>query len=218
MLFGRHDDSNGRERMIREHLMARGIHDLLVLDAFRRVPREEFVPEDHRGLTYEDRPLPIGEGQTISQPYITALMIQSLEVRSTDRVLEIGTGSGYQTALLAGLAREVITIERIPALLEAAQERLDRLGYKNIRFHLADGSLGWESECPYERIVVAAAAPSIPTPLIEQLTPDGLLILPVGERDCQKLKRLRKSPEGVTLADLCGCLFVPLVGQGGFSP
>ncbi len=217
MLFGKRGDTSGRDRMIREHLEARGIHDSRVLDVFRKIPREEFVPEDVRNLAYEDRPLAIGEGQTISQPYITALMTQSLEICSTDKVLEIGTGSGFQTAILASLAREVITIERFARLMERARERLERLGYKNIRCLLADGSLGLDSESPYDRILVTAAAPSVPTPLIEQLSMNGVLVLPVGDRDSQKLKRVRKSPTGVTLENLCGCVFVPLVGMGGFE-
>jgi protein-L-isoaspartate(D-aspartate) O-methyltransferase len=217
MLFGRRGDTSGRERMIREHLEARGIHDSRVLDAFRKIAREEFIPEDVRNLAYEDRPLAIGEGQTISQPYITALMTQSLEVQPTDKILEIGTGSGYQTAILASLGREVITIERYAGLMERARERLGRLGYKNIKCLLMDGSLGWDSESPFDRILVTAAAPSVPTPLIEQLSMNGVLVLPVGDRDNQKLKRLRKSPSGVTLEDLCGCVFVPLVGRGGFE-
>jgi len=217
MLFGKRGDTSGRERMIREHLEARGIHDARVLDAFRKIPREEYVPEDVRNLAYEDRPLPIGEGQTISQPYITALMTQSLEIRSTDKVLEIGTGSGYQTAILATLARQVITIERFAGLMERAQKRLEQLGYKNIQCLLADGSLGWDSESPFDRILVTAAAPSVTTPLIEQLSMNGVLVIPVGDQDSQKLKRLRKAPSGVTLEDICGCVFVPLVGRGGFE-
>ena len=218
MFFRKRGDATGRDRMIREHLEARGIRDTRVLDAFRAVPREGFLPDDLKGLAYEDRPLPIGEGQTISQPYITALMTECLEVQRDHKVLEIGTGSGFQTAILAALAREVITLERYSDLSQRAEERLKRLGYKNVRFVVGDGSLGLDSDSPFDRILVTAAAPRVPTPLIEQLATPGILVLPVGGRDDQILKRVRRTSSGTALEDICGCVFVPLLGQGGFEP
>jgi protein-L-isoaspartate(D-aspartate) O-methyltransferase len=217
MFFRKRDGLNPREQMIRDQLEGRGIHDPRVLDAFRKVPREPFVPDGMRPHAYDDRPLPIGEGQTISQPYITALMTQALELRSTHKVLEIGTGSGFQTALLALLSKEVLTIERFPHLSERAAETLKKLGHKNVRFQIGDGSLGLDSEAPFDRIILTAAPPVIPTPFLEQLSPSGIMVLPVGQRESQMLVRVWKSAKGVSMEDLCSCLFVPLVGMGGFK-
>ncbi|NUN96921.1 MAG: protein-L-isoaspartate(D-aspartate) O-methyltransferase [Candidatus Omnitrophica bacterium] len=217
MFFRRRETPSPRDRMIEEHLKGRGIRDPRVLDAFLKVPREEFVLPEHRDRAYDDCPLPIGEGQTISQPYITALMTQALEIRPTHKVLEIGTGSGYQTAILAFLAAEVFSMERLPTLSATAQLRLRKRGIENVHFRIADGSLGLDPESPFDRIVVTAAAPMIPTPLIEQLGENGILVLPVGCRETQTLMRVWKTPGGVSMEELCGCVFVPLLGQGGFE-
>lgn len=217
MFFRRRDRPDPRERMIEEHLKGRGIRDPRVLEAFRKIPREEFVPPEHLDRTYEDCPLPIGEGQTISQPYITALMTQALEIRPTHKVLEIGTGSGYQTAILAFLGGEVFSMERLPTLSATAQLRLRKQGIENVHFRIADGSLGLDSLSPFDRIVVTAAAPVVPTPLIEQLSDSGILVLPVGPRERQTLMRVWKGPTGVSMEELCGCVFVPLLGRGGFE-
>jgi protein-L-isoaspartate(D-aspartate) O-methyltransferase len=217
-VFGRKKDLEDlRERMIRNHIEARGVTEPRVLEALRRLPREEFVPEDLRDKAYEDRPLPIGAEQTISQPYITALMTQALDCRPFSKVLEIGTGSGYQTALLSILSKQVYTIETIPDLAKKARERLERLGYaSNVTFLIADGSIGLDSKSPFDRIVVTAAAPSVPTPLLEQLGPEGILVLPVGDRWGQNLLKVKKTEDRLQRENLCPCVFVPLIGLGGF--
>jgi len=213
--------------MIKAHLVARGIKDARVLDAMRKVPREEFVDEKYRrdDLAYADYPLPIGGGQTISQPYIVARMLELLSINPDDKILEIGTGSGYQTALLSILAREVFTIERDPQLSGTAQSTLSRLGYKNIHFKTGDGTLGWAEKSPYNRIIVSAAAPypeGVP-PLYEQLSVGGRMVLPVGDRFSQRLTLVKKdlSASGAarkTIEYYEGCVFVPLVGKYGFPP
>jgi protein-L-isoaspartate(D-aspartate) O-methyltransferase len=203
--------------MIRNHIEARGVTEPRVLDALRTLPREEFVPEDMWDRAYEDRPLPIGSEQTISQPYITALMTQALNPSPSSKVLEIGTGSGYQTALLSILSGQVHTIETIPELAKEARERLQRLGYaSNVTFLIADGSVGLDSKSPFDRIVVTAAAPSVPTPLLEQLGPEGILVLPVGDRWGQNLLKVKKTEGRLQRENLCPCVFVPLIGLGGF--
>lgn len=217
MFFRRRDEPSPLEQMIRDQLEKRGIHDPRVLSAFRKVPRETFVPEGWRSSAYEDRPLPIGEEQTISQPYMVALMTQSLELKSTHKVLEIGTGSGFQTALLATLAREVHTIERLPALSARAQEPIQSLGIRNVKFYSGDGSLGLDAESPFDRILVTAAPPNIPTPLIEQLGPAGIMVLPAGEREQQTLMKVWRTVKGISMEELCKCVFVPLVGRGGYA-
>lgn len=217
MAFKKGDLADPRERMIHDQLMARGINDLHVLQAFRSLRREDFVPEDMKPHAYEDRPLPIGGGQTISQPYMTALMTQALNLESDNVVLEIGTGSGFQTALLRLLSKEVLTVERFPHLSLRAEKLLGDLGFNNILFKAGDGSLGFEEECPFDRILVTAAAPSIPTPLIEQLATPGVLVIPMGDMSCQMLKRVTKTSAGISFEDLCSCVFVPLVGKGGFQ-
>lgn len=207
-----------RLQMVADQIEARGIRDPSVLRAMRTIRREEFVPDAYRKKAYEDRPLSIGHGQTISQPYIVAVMSEKLEVGPESKVLEIGTGSGYQTAILSLLANEVITIETVPELAEEAQVRLRRLGYgDNVKFIVSDGSLGYDSESPFDRILVAAAAPRVPTPLMEQLVSGGMLVVPVGARDSQSLVKVTRTEGGFGQETVCSCIFVPLLGVGGFE-
>lgn len=206
-----------RARMVDAQLIARGINDRRVLDAFLKVPRHKFVPLQEVESAYEDYPLPIGEGQTISQPYIVALMTQSLELKDTDIVLEIGTGSGYQAAILAELVKKVYTIERIPALTENVSNLLRELGYKNIELKTGDGTLGLPEDAPYDGIIVTAAAPEIPKPLIEQLNDNGRLVVPTGGGFSQMLTVLKKTSAGIVSTDICGCVFVPLIGRYGWK-
>jgi protein-L-isoaspartate(D-aspartate) O-methyltransferase len=193
------------------------IHDTRVLEAMRRVPRELFVPLASRSFAYEDRPLPIGLNQTISQPYIIALMTQALELTGDEKVLEIGTGSGYQAAILAELARIVISIERFPALAETAAQLLTNLGYTNVSVHVAEDTLGWPKEAPYDAIIVTAGAPSVPTELSAQLAPGGRMIIPVGTRELQTLYKITRHGNNFKMEDLGGCYFVPLVGRGAWG-
>lgn len=204
-----------REILI-EHLRHE-ISDERVLDAMARVRRELFVPRSSRHLAYEDRPLPIGEGQTISQPFIVALMTQALELVGIEKVLELGTGSGYQAAILAELAREVITVERLPRLALSARRTLRRLGYTNVKVHLARRTLGWRDEVPYDAIVVTAAAPRIPKELVDQLVIGGRLVIPVGSRWEQDLLQVVKSKEGMSINNLTPCRFVPLIGEEAWN-
>lgn len=206
-----------REDMVRRQLASRNIRDPRVLDAFRAVPRHRFVPRRERHFAYEDRPLRIGQGQTISQPYIVALMTQLLELSGDERVLEIGTGSGYQAALLAHLAAEVHTIERHSELAESAQAVLADLGLDNVHIHVGDGSLGWPEAAPYEAIVATAAAPSAPQPLLDQLADGGRLVLPVGDGRRQVLQRWRKEGERFEHDDVAPVAFVPLIGKAGWQ-
>ncbi|MCU0974538.1 MAG: protein-L-isoaspartate(D-aspartate) O-methyltransferase [Burkholderiales bacterium] len=205
-----------REWMIRTQLEASGIRDARVLQAMRTVPRERFVPPDERDAAYYDGALPIGEGQTISQPYVVAHMTEALKLGSKDIVLEIGTGSGYQTAVLSLLAHQVFTVERIAWLSEQAQGTLKEIGFQNISFRIGDGSLGWPEAGPFDAILVACAAPRVPTPLIAQLADGGRLIAPVGPRGYQDLVLVRKS--GTTIAEdrLSPVAFVPLIGEHGW--
>jgi protein-L-isoaspartate(D-aspartate) O-methyltransferase len=188
-----------------------------VLSAMARVPRELFIPSESRYLAYEDGPLPIGHGQTISQPYIVARMTELLELTGSEKVLEIGTGSGYQTAILAGLARQVITTERIPALAESAEKVLSSLGYDNIAIKIAGEELGWPQEAPYDAIIVTAGAPGIPPGLIAQLTFGGRLVIPVGSAYVQELCRLIRQRSRNTLENHGGCRFVPLIGRDAWA-
>lgn len=204
------------ERMVKEHLVARGIKNPQVLDAFRRVPRELFVEERYRADAYGDHPLPIGSGQSISQPFIVAKMTELLDVSKEMRVLEIGTGSGYQTAILAELAGSVYTVERLGTLLDGAKIVLGRLEYKNIYFRLGDGTLGWPEFAPYDRIIITAAAPSVPEPLFEQLKEFGKMVIPVGERYHQTLIVIRKVGGKKSVTESDECIFVPLVGKYGY--
>jgi len=207
---------DSRELMIERQLKARGISSEAVLAAMRKVPREEFVAPELQEHAYEDRPLIIECSQTISQPYIVASMLQALELRPEDRVLELGTGSGYQTALLCEIAQSVISIERHAPLAELAQRHLARLGYRNFEIVVGDGTLGYALRAPYDAIIVSAAAPEIPRALIEQLAIGGRMVLPVGSRELQDLVLVRKSQDGIFRARLDGCAFVPLIGQEGF--
>ena len=200
-----------REKLI--EYLRHEIEDERVLNAMARVRRELFVPSSSRHLAYEDRPLPIGEGQTISQPFIVALMTQALELEGTEKVLEVGTGSGYQAAILAELALEVITVERLHKLANTARRTLEKLGYTNIKVHTATRTLGWPDEAPYEAIMVTAGAPRIPQLLIDQLTVGGRLVIPVGSRWEQDLLQVVKQKEGFTARNLTPCRFVPLIGE-----
>ncbi len=206
-----------RKAMVWEQLVPRGIKDERVIQAFLKVPRHEFVPYPDREDSYGDFPLPIGEGQTISQPYMVALMTELLKLQEEDRVLEIGTGSGYQTAILAELAKEVYTVERIEILLERAKKILRRLGYKNIHFRVGDGTLGWEEFAPYNAIIVTAGSPEIPQPLLDQLEEGGRLVIPVGDRYSQVLIRVTRKRRGFKRENFGPCVFVPLIGRFGWS-
>ncbi len=206
-----------RKNMVERQILSRGVKDPRVIDAMLKVPRHLFVPEPYRLEAYEDHPLPIGYGQTISQPYMVAVMTELLNLTGREKVLEIGTGSGYQTAVLAELADEVYTVERIPELLERAKKTLTSLGYTNIHFKLADGTLGWPEHAPFDRIIVTAAAPELPQPLVEQLAPDGIMVIPIGSRYLQSLTLVEKLPDGrLKTKELFGCAFVPLIGEFGY--
>jgi protein-L-isoaspartate(D-aspartate) O-methyltransferase len=205
-----------RERMVDEQLAGRGITDERVLEAMGRVPRELFVPDRDRRKAYRDMPLRIGYGQTISQPYMVAIICQAAEVREGDRVLDIGTGSGYQAAVLAELGATVYTVERIPELAERARERLAEAGYERVEVQVGDGSLGLPEHGPYDAIVVAAAAPAMPESLYEELRERGRLVVPVGGQEGQRLEVIVRSPEGPAVVRSVPCRFVPLVGAEGF--
>lgn len=205
-----------RERMVSEQVISRGIRDPRVLGALREIPRHRFVPASLRSRAYEDCPLPIGEGQTISQPYIVAEMTESLSLEGTEKVLEIGTGSGYQTAILCRLAREVVTTERVEPLSRSAQRVLGELGIRNVRFRIGNGTLGSPEDAPFDAILVTAAAPEVPPPLYSQLALGGILVIPVGGRWEQDLVRIRKEEGGRRRESLGGCRFVPLLGEYGF--
>jgi len=205
-----------RRGMVESQLRARGIRDERVLAAMLRVPRHEFVSGEYRDQVYEDHPIPIGEGQTISQPYIVAIMLESLALDPSDVVLEVGTGSGYQTALLSELTRQVYSVERHASLAHAAQATLARLGYTNVQVLLGDGSHGLPERAPFDAIVVSAAAPQIPTPLFEQLREGGRMVIPVGPAHAQELQLVRKQAGQPVITNLEGCRFVPLIGTDGY--
>jgi len=205
-----------RERMLAEQLVRRGIRDARVLQAIGKVPRHLFVDEALAGRAYGDYPLPIGERQTISQPYMVALMTEALELVGHERVLEIGTGSGYQTAILAELCSKVFSIERIKGLADRAVRTLDTLGNYNVLVRVGDGSLGWREEAPFDAILVTAAAPTVPEALVEQLAPKGRLVIPVGDVYNQELRKGVKGEEGMRWSDLGGCVFVKLIGDRGW--
>lgn len=209
------DFEAARARLV-EHLSSE-INDKRVLAAITRIPRERFVPPEERHLAYEDIPLPIGLDQTISQPYIIALMTEALELTGNEKVLEVGTGSGYQAAILAELARWVITVERLPTLVEAAKRVLDSLGYTNISVHLAEETLGWQREAPYDAIIVTAGAPSVPTDLLAQLALNGRLVIPVGSSYVQELCKITRQREKNIVENLGGCRFVLLIGKGAWE-
>lgn len=209
------DFEAARARLV-EHLKTE-IKDERVAAAMARVPRECFVSPDDQHLAYEDRPLPIGLNQTISQPLIVAIMTEALELTGSEKVLEIGTGSGYQAAILAELARSVITVERLPALAEAAKKALDSLGYTNITVHLAKETLGWPEEAPYDAIIATAGAPRVPPELVAQLAIGGRLVIPVGSRYVQELYKITRRKRKNTIQDLGGCRFVSLIGKGAWE-
>ncbi|MCL4503524.1 MAG: protein-L-isoaspartate(D-aspartate) O-methyltransferase [Deltaproteobacteria bacterium] len=206
-----------RERMVDQQIEARGVADLRVLAAMRKVPRHLFIPSHLWDQAYNDYPLPIGENQTISQPYIVALMTELLEITETDRVLEVGTGSGYQAAILAELAAEVFSIDRVGGLADQARQVLDSLGYTNIKIRVGDGTLGWPEEMPFDAIIVTAGAPKVPRPLTEQLALGGRLVIPVGDVWSQTLTCVRKTREGLKFEYHGGCRFVRLIGKYGWG-
>jgi protein-L-isoaspartate(D-aspartate) O-methyltransferase len=203
--------------MVEDQLRGRDIVDQRVLDAMQRVPRELFVPEDERHRAYADAALPIGHGQTISQPYMVARIAEVLALTGGEKVLDVGTGSGYQAAVLAEVAGEVHTIERIAELAALARENLAAAGYENVKVHVGDGTLGFPDEAPFNAIAVAAAAPVMPERLYEQLEPRGRLVVPLGDRWGQRLEVIVRSPEGPAVVHSVPCRFVPLVGEQGFE-
>lgn len=223
-MFGRFFHTNAeslpakRARMVEEQLRARGIRDERVLSAMGKVPREEFISAADADNAYGDYPLPIGAGQTISQPYIVASMVEALELQPEDRVLEVGTGTGYQAAILGELADEVWSIERHAELAEKARETLQRLGYSNVHVMTGDGSLGLPEHAPYNKILVAAAAPHTPETLVAQLAEGGRLVVPVGSRTEQQVLVVRKIGDQTAVTPREGCRFVPLVGEHGWEP
>jgi len=210
------DDERARLKMVDEQIAARGIKDRRVLSAMGRVPRHLFVEEALRDSAYGDHALPIGEQQTISQPYMVALMTETLALKGSERVLEIGTGSGYQTAVLAELAAQVYSIERIDSLAAKARRLLASLGYRNVQIKVFDGTYGWKEVAPFDAILVTAGSPEIPMPLTEQLKEGGRMVIPVGERTTQVLKKVTKTSAGIEVTALTGCVFVPLIGGHGW--
>jgi protein-L-isoaspartate(D-aspartate) O-methyltransferase len=210
--------SRERERMVDEHLVGRGVTDPRVVAAMRRVPRHRFVQEALRTRAYGDHPLPIGEEQTISQPFIVGLMTSLLELTGREKVLEVGTGSGYQTAVLAELARRVCSIERLPRLAERARANLESLGYDNVWVRVGNGALGWPDEAPFDRIIVTAGGPSIPPPLVQQLADGGRMVLPVGRSDNQVLTVVDNVGGEIRQREHGECKFVKLVGKYAWEP
>lgn len=205
-----------RARMVEEQIKARGLTDERLLTAFRKIPRHLFVAEERQHEAYEDHPIPIASGQTISQPYMVALMTAHLRLQGHERVLEIGTGSGYQTAILAELALEVFSVERLPELLSAVSQRLQGLGYLNVHLSAGNGSLGWPEHAPYDAILVGAAAPDVPAPLVDQLTDHGSMVLPIGPQNAQLLHVVEKRGGMVVRKAVASCVFVPLLGRYGW--
>jgi protein-L-isoaspartate(D-aspartate) O-methyltransferase len=212
-----HDYRLAREKMVKNQLIPRGIKDPRVLEAMKTVRRDRFVEEALVGEAYNDHPLPIGNNQTISQPYIVALMTESLALKGDEKVLEIGTGSGYQTAVLAELADRVYTVERIRALMIRARTLLAELNYHNILFKAFDGTLGWQEYAPYDAIIVTAGAPKVPEPLLEQLAEGGRLVIPIGNKYSQELIKITRKKGTFTQENLGGCRFVDLVGIHGWK-
>ena len=205
-----------RLRMVERQIKGRGVRDKRVLEAMRKVPRHLFLPPEKADQAYEDHPVSIGRGQTISQPYMVALMTEALELRGDEKVLEIGTGSGYQTAILAELAREVYSVERIPELADEARTRLEDLGYTNVHIRVGNGTLGWPEEAPFDAILVTAGAPKVPKSLKAQLADGGRLVIPVGSEFHQVLYRIRRRGDEFLEEPLTSCVFVPLIGEEGW--
>jgi protein-L-isoaspartate(D-aspartate) O-methyltransferase len=206
-----------RLKMVEEQVVSRGIKDPRVIAAMRKVPRHLFVEEALQNQAYSDRPLPIGEKQTISQPYMVAVMTEALQLTGREKVLEIGAGSGYQTAILAEIARKVFSIERILSLTMKARTLLLDLGYANVEMTFSDGTQGWVRESPFDAIIVTAGSPDIPQPLVDQLAIGGRLVIPVGDDSVQDLLRVTKTEEGIKREDLGGCRFVKLIGKYGWN-
>jgi protein-L-isoaspartate(D-aspartate) O-methyltransferase len=209
--------TRARERMIEDQLIARGIDDVRVLAAMAKIERHRFVEEALASRAYDDRPLPIGERQTISQPFMVGLMTQSLELSGTESVLEVGTGCGYQTAVLGALAANVYSIERLSSLATGARQLLDALGYYNIAIRVGDGTLGWTEAAPFDAILVTAGTPQVPRPLVAQLKRGGRLVFPIGEEELQTLVRIRKEDSGLHEEYFGDCRFVKLVGRYGWD-
>jgi protein-L-isoaspartate(D-aspartate) O-methyltransferase len=210
------DYEEARDRMVEQQMARRGIRDERVLQAMREVPRHCFVPRDLWDSAYQDHPLPIGHGQTISQPYIVAYMTEMLHLTPDDRVLEVGTGSGYQSAILSRLAGQVYTVERIPLLSSHAREVLQELGYQNIEYRVHDGGYGWPEAAPFDAIIVTAAAPETPAPLVAQLADGAHLVIPIGPTGYQDLVRLTRHGERIHTEQLTAVAFVPLLGEHGY--
>jgi protein-L-isoaspartate(D-aspartate) O-methyltransferase len=216
--IGEGDSYGGYRAQLVDTLRQKGVRDLAVLHAVRQVPRHLFVPESVRHRAYDDAALPIGAGQTISQPYVQARYLELIGLTGRERVLEVGTGSGYQTALLAVLTETVFSVERLPALAASARTALESAGIRNATVLVGDGTLGWRPFAPYDAILVAAASPEIPEPLVEQLAPGGRMVIPLGDRDTQSLTLVRRDPAaGVQITTLGDVRFVPLVGKHGFN-
>jgi protein-L-isoaspartate(D-aspartate) O-methyltransferase len=206
-----------RIRMVEEQIVARGVKDERVLAAMRKVPRHEFLPEAIRGMAYQDSALPLGEAQTMSQPYMVAVMSELLGLSGTERVLEIGTGSGYQAAVLAELCEKVYTVERLKPLADRARTVLDRLGYRSVAIKVYDGTYGWKDMAPFDAIIVTAGSPDIPAPLVDQLKEGGRMVIPVGERYGQTLLKVVRTTEGPVTERSIPCVFVPLIGNHGWK-
>jgi protein-L-isoaspartate(D-aspartate) O-methyltransferase len=206
-----------RSRMVAEQLVARGVKDERVLAAMRKVPRHEFLPEALRGMAYQDSALPLGESQTMSQPYMVGLMTELLGLTGVERVLEIGTGSGYQAAVLAELCAKVYTVERIKTIADRARASLDKLGYRTVALKVYDGTYGWKEFAPFDAILVTAGAPEVPAPLVEQLKEGGRMVIPVGDRFGQRLLKIVKIADGPRTEQSIPCLFVPLIGNHGWK-
>jgi protein-L-isoaspartate(D-aspartate) O-methyltransferase len=206
-----------REKMIQDQVIGRGVKDARVADAMRKVPREFFVESALASRAYDDGPLPIGEKQTISQPYMVGLMTEALELKGNEKVLEVGTGSGYQTAVLGLIAAQVFSIEKIRPLSARARAVLDELDYYNVALHVGDGTIGWSDHAPYDAIIVTAGAPGIPKPLLDQLGVGGRLVIPLGNEESQVLKRIRRTESGFDEENLGECRFVKLWGKYGWA-
>jgi protein-L-isoaspartate(D-aspartate) O-methyltransferase len=212
------DPVDAREQMVDQQIVARGITDSRVIEAMRWLPREQFFPGEIRSHAFDDSAAAVGCGQTISQPYIVALMTQALDVKTQHKVLEIGTGTGYQAAILGRLAGEVYTVERVKVLLDEAFERLMSLHVRNVHFCFGDGSLGWPAKGPYDRIILTAASPEVDERILSQLNEGGICVAPVGPRDEQRLLRFTRRGDEYKREDLGGVRFVPMLGEGGFEP
>ncbi len=202
--------------MVQTQLVPRGIRDERVLHAMRKVPRHSFVDESMQYKAYDDMALSIGDGQTISQPYMVAVMTELLELKGNEKVLEVGTGSGYQAAVLAELAQEVYSVERLPSLAARAAERLQGIGYRNVQIKVEDGTLGWPEKAPFDRIIITAGTPKVPEPLVGQLGDAGILLAPVGDRYSQQLIKLKRNKDKLTEELHTFCVFVPLIGEYGW--